>query len=185
MSTPYGTVIESGNSGALRITYGRNGLAREIICDARSCRLYLGECDAVVVEAWRWTDDNSLTQIPTVNIAADICVAGGGEYDEATVTYLHTIESLIDFDITLPVPRHARWYTPIVQWDDTSLWGTEFPDINFFGTAIAPFTFSPSNYLWIPSAPRLEVFQSPLRIKSSDTITQSPITVGARFWIST
>lgn len=184
MTTPYGDITDPGNAGALRITYGRQGLTREIICDARSCRLYLGECDTVIVEAWRWTNNNSLTQIPTVNVAADICLAGGGEYDEATVTFIHTFYAYSDIDLTIPVPRHARWYTPIVQWDQ-SPWGSDFPDINFMGDGVAPFIFSASNYLWLPSAPRLEIFQSPLVIKSTGELTQSPVRVGARFWIGT
>jgi hypothetical protein len=183
MSTPYGVNADAGNSGALRITYGRAGLTREIICDARSCRLYLGECDTAVVEAWRWTSFNDAVDVPTANIAADICLASGGAYDDASVTYLKNYLDTDEIDLTLPVPRHARWYTPIVQWT-SSPWGGTLCDINYYGTGIAPFLFSASNYLWLPPIPRLEVIQSPLRIVSSGAIDQD-LTVGARFWIST
>lgn len=184
MSSPYFDITDPGNAGSLRITYGRQGLTREIICDARSCRLYLGEVDTVVVEAWRWTDvDEPNIQIPTVNIGADICIAGGGDYDEATVTYLMEFYEEDTINLTLPVPRHARWYTPIIQWDEET-WGSELVDINFFGYGVAPFIFSASNYLWLPSSPRLEVVQSPLSISSAGQIDRT-LRVGARFWIST
>jgi len=178
---------EAGLNGAWRITYGSGGFKRQVICDLRTQRLYLGICDAVRVEALQWYLNNAPDA--TVRVAADIGDAGGGYYDEPTVTYSAAAPAGV-LSTEWFAPARARWWTPIIWATGGNYWGAAglFPALVF--SAANDVRAEPA-IGYVPSSPRYELASDGSAPVPSITVDSQSVPAasfgryGVRFWLST
>jgi hypothetical protein len=185
-----GNVWEPWCAGALRITYGASGARKTLICDIRAQSLYLGNCDAVRVEALRWRQTAWGSNAPSFIASANIGQARGGAYDEPTATIVKLWASGGVAGQGLPVPGGARWYTPFIEGVSdigTAIWGGTNPAIFFYGAAQTAIVDG-ANYRWLPPLARFEVgFNSTwtfqMKILSAAALT-SDLWIGARFYLT-
>ena len=184
-------VWESGCCGALRITYGSEGVNRVLICDIKSQRLYLGACDYVTVEAMRWRSTAWAYISPTISLGADIGDCQGGAYDEATSTHIAGFAAATAISKSMYVPSHALSFTPILTPSlsgGNDLWGGTDPDVHFGMVGGQSVVLSPANYLWTPPLSRFPIFPGGgfyLNVSTQTTVLVSDVWCGATFWLAT
>lgn len=131
-----GLIFEPFLAAGWRVTYGGGGRQRVMVCDLCTQRLYLGVCDFVRIEALRWRQTTWPIVLPTLNLAAEVRSAQGGQYDEATATYANLFATAAPITLSngsFSIPPQARYYAPMVTpnqgFTPNAFWGTASPDL--------------------------------------------------------
>jgi hypothetical protein len=187
------TLAESWLAGGWRLTYAGGGGYKTLICDLVTQRLFLGVCDSVRVEAFRWRQTAWAAIAPTISAGADIGPSNGGAYDEPTCTQQIAIAAGIAANQPIPVPTAARYFSPLVALNTTSiltLWGGTNPDL-YWQAGGTQVEYRIAARQITPAYPRYEVAAtgsaSPvtLTLHSNGVVLTSALMVGTRYYLQT
>jgi len=188
-----GITWEPPNAGAWIINYGGSGAQKTLITDLVTQKLYLGSCEFVSVQAMRWRQTAwGVRELGSLVCFADIGDAGGGAYDEPTITAVQLFSAAAAINpasAILRVPQHARWWTPVVVNGALNqyVWGGTNPAIQV-GDGGQSAVVDTANYRWMPPLARFELMPqgaySGLTFSTGGVVLVNALYVGARFYLA-
>jgi len=159
LTTDSATSIELNSlNGYFTVSYG-SSLRPVLVTDLRTQRLYLGPCKSVRVDAKRWFSSVAPTYSGSLNVAVDIAPAGGGLYDEPTVTYAQIYAAASTPSASFVLPQGARYFTPLLG-SSSAMWGVGTTPNALFTGGATPVLYRPSVYGQVPVLPRYEIIDA-------------------------